>query len=129
MARVDGMPYVRRDDQGALLSLHRHAEPGADEWLADDDLQVRAFLGAGGAESFRQLDADFIRVLEDLIDVLVERRVINITDLPAPAQAKLAARRDHRRPSALAALNLLGDAPDAEGLPGNEALHLFQRLS
>jgi hypothetical protein len=37
--------------------------------------------------------------------------VINMTDLPAAAQDKLSARRDHRRPTALADLNLLGDTP------------------
>jgi hypothetical protein len=105
------MPYVRRDAQGALLSLHRHAEGGASEWLDDGDPNVLAFLAQPGSSGFQQLDADFIRVLEDLIDVLVQRRVINMTDLPAAAQDKLSARRDHRRPTALADLNLLGDTP------------------
>ncbi|MDH4392696.1 MAG: hypothetical protein QE285_14895 [Aquabacterium sp.] len=104
------MPFVRRDAQGALLSLHRQAEGGATEWLADNDAQVLSFL-AQQADGFEQLDADFIRVLEDLIDVLVDRHVINMTDLPPAARDKLAARRDHRRPSPLAELNLLGDAP------------------
>jgi hypothetical protein len=106
------MPYVRRDAHGALLSLHRQAEGDASEWVADDDAQVQAFLGQPAATGFQQLDADFIRVLEDLIDVLVQRRVINMTDLPVAALDKLAARRDHRRPTALSALALLGDAPD-----------------
>lgn len=106
------MPFVRRDPTGALLSLHRQAEGDATEWLDDDHAQVRAFLGQPDANGFQQLDADFIRVLEDLIDVLVQRRVINMTDLPTAALDKLAARRDHRRPTALSALALLGDAPD-----------------
>lgn len=103
------MPYVRRDAQGALLSLHRLAEDGAAEWLDDDDPQVLAFLAP--PDGFQRLDADFIRVLEDLIDVLIDKHVINMTDLPEAARDKLAARRDHRRPSSLAGLNLLGDAP------------------
>lgn len=107
------MPYVRRDPHGNLLSLHRQAETGITEWLDDDAPEVRAFLAP--ADGFERLDADFIRVLEDLIDLLVERHVINITDLPAPARDKLTARRDHRRPTPLAGLNLLGDAPDEHG--------------
>lgn len=106
------MPYVRRDALGALLSLHRQAGSGATEWLADDDAQVLAFLGQPQVAGFQQLDADFIRVLEDLIDVLVDKHVINMTDLPAAARDKLAARRDHRRPTPLAELNLLGDTAD-----------------
>ena len=109
------MPYVRRDAQGALLSLHRQPEGGATEWLAEDDGRVRSFMGQPDAIGFAQLDADFIRVLEDLIAVLVQRRVINMTDLPAAARDKLAARRDHRQLTPLAELNLLGDAPDDGG--------------
>jgi len=107
------MPYVRRDTHGALLSLHRQAEGGANEWLADHDAQVLGFLAHQQA-GFAQLDADFIRVLEDLIDVLVDKHVINMTDLPAAARDKLSARRDHRRPTPLAELNLLGDSPDGD---------------
>lgn len=41
-------------------------------------------------------DAGLIRVLEDLIDLLIERGVIRFTDLPQAAQAKLTARRHWR---------------------------------
>ena len=109
------MPYVRRDSQGALVSLHRHADEAAIEWLAHDDAQVVAFLGPDAAPGFEQLDADFIRVLEDLIDALIRQRVINLTDLPPAAQRKLYSRKGHRAPTALTELNLLGDAPGAEG--------------
>ena len=109
------MPYVRRDAQGSLVSLHRDADDTAAEWLANDDAQVMALLGQGTAPGFDQLDADFIRVLEDLIDALLRQRVINITDLPPAAQRKLYSRKDHRAPTALTELNLLGEAPGAEG--------------
>jgi hypothetical protein len=38
----------------------------------------------------------FVRVLEDVIDLLVERGVIRFTDLPLAAQTKLLQRRDSR---------------------------------
>jgi len=119
------MPYVRRDAQGALVSLHRDADEAAGEWLAHDDVQVMAFLGQTAAPGFDQLDADFIRVLEDLIDALIRQRVINITDLPPAAQRKLYSRKDHRVPTALTELNLLGDAPGGEG----GALTAFEPLA
>ena len=109
------MPYVCRDAQGALVSLHRQAGDASAEWLAHDDGEVMAFLGQGAAPGFDRLDAEFIRVLEDLIDALIRQRVINITDLPPAAQRKLYSRKDHRAPTALTELNLLGDAPGAEG--------------
>jgi hypothetical protein len=111
------MPYIRRDPEGRLVSLHREAEPGAEEFVADDADEVQAFVAALGANTFTQLDAGFVRVLEDLIDVLIAKHVINLTDLPAEAQDKLYARRSHRHSTALSRLNLLGDGPENEG-PG-----------
>lgn len=57
-------------------------------------------------------DAALVRVLEDLINVLVDRGVIRITDLPAAAQAKLTARDEWR--SQMHTLSLLDD--DSESL-------------
>ena len=60
----------------------------------------------GNAEDFTRLDADFVRVLEDVIDTLIARNVINITDLPEQAQAKLFARKSFRERSGRNALRL-----------------------
>jgi len=43
-----------------------------------------------------QTDTSLVRVLEDLIDVLINRGVIQFTDLPEAAQAKLLERRETR---------------------------------
>jgi CelD/BcsL family acetyltransferase involved in cellulose biosynthesis len=120
------MPYARRDAQGLVLSLHREAGAEAAEYLADDHPDVRAFLGAPGGEAaqaserFAQLDAGFVRVLEDLIDTLINRNLINITDLPAEAQAKLFSRKSFRERRSSQALRLYGDAelgPLVQGIP------------
>jgi hypothetical protein len=115
------MPYIRRDAEGRLLSLHREAEPGAEEFAPEDAAAVQAFVSALGADTFTQLDAGFVRVLEDLINVLIAKHVINLTDLPAQAQDKLYARRSHRHSTALSQLNLLGDAPGEAGAGYSEA--------
>ncbi len=107
------MPYARRDPLGQLLSLHRQAESEAQEYLADDAPEVLAFVGQpsadGSGDRFSELDADFVRVLEDLVDTLVARNVINLTDLPLRARDKLYQRKGHRRESSLSKLNLLGE--------------------
>lgn len=110
------MPYIRRDAQGQIASLHRQAEDSAREFLPDEHAEVQAFVGrpAAPAADFERLDAAFIRVLEDLIDVLISKQVINVTDLPADAQAKLFTRKGHRGPSSLGALNLLGEAAGSD---------------
>lgn len=109
---IEAMPYVRRNAQGALISLHRQAEAQASEFLPDDHADVRAFVGAtpaGNAESFARLDADFVRVLEDVIDTLVAKNLINITDLPPEAQAKLFSRKSFRERRSQNSLRLFGD--------------------
>ena len=61
-------------------------------------------------DGFARLDADFVRVLEDVIDTLIARHVINITDLPEQAQAKLFARKSFRERAGRNALDLFGDS-------------------
>ena len=47
-------------------------------------------------ELLSQSDTAIARVLEDLIDVLITRGVIQFTDLPDAAQSKLLSRRQTR---------------------------------
>ncbi|BDI03132.1 hypothetical protein [Sphaerotilus microaerophilus] len=90
------MPHVLRNPHGQIDSVHREPVPGA-QWLPPDHPDLQQLLGDSPAEAgFASLDAGLIRVLEDLVDVLVARNVINITDLPAEAQHKLFARKNFR---------------------------------
>lgn len=126
------MPYAVRDNQGRITSLHRH-DPGFGEELPGGHPEVLGFLGladapsaeadlshdAGGYDAdadaegdgaheagFSRLDADFIRVLEDVIDALTSRNLLNITDLPDIAQTKLFARKSFRERRPKNALDL-----------------------
>ncbi len=101
------MPYIRRDTEGHITSLHREAT-GTAEFLADEHPDVQAFVGNAGMvrEDFSRLDADFVRVIEDVIDTLIVKNVINITDLPDQAQAKLFARKSFRERVSQSSLRL-----------------------
>jgi hypothetical protein len=103
------MPYVQRNADGTIISLHRD-DPGSGELLAGDHPEVTAFIGAQARPltDFERLDVDFVRVLEDVIDALTARNLINITDLPETAQAKLLARRSFRERQSANALQLYG---------------------
>ncbi len=93
------MPYVRRQPSGIIDSLHRHPDASAAEFLPDEHPDVQSFIGRSATEEgsdFSRLDADFVRVIEDVIDTLIVKNILNITDLPAEAQAKLFARRSFR---------------------------------
>ncbi|RXN93453.1 hypothetical protein C7R54_02530 [Achromobacter aloeverae] len=61
-----------------------------------------------GEDDFSRLDADFVRVLEDLIDVLIANGTLRLTDLPVQAQQKLT-RRKQQRARLSEHLDLLGD--------------------
>jgi hypothetical protein len=65
---------------------------------------------AAADDGFARLDADFVRVIEDVIDTLIARNIINITDLPGEAQAKLFARKSFRERAGRNALDLFGDS-------------------
>lgn len=99
------MPYVTRNAEGQLESLHRLATDAASEFLDDRHPDVQAFLGDADG-GFTRLDADFVRVIEDLVDVLLSKNILNITDLPAEAQAKLFARKSFREKASKNSLRL-----------------------
>ena len=95
------MPFVVRDASGRIVKLL--AEPSADgeEELQPDDPGLMEFLARtqGGVElqnAMAASDADMIRVIEDLIAVLIDKRIIVLTDLPQQAQQKLARRYELR---------------------------------
>lgn len=81
------------------------ADPGVEEFVREVSSQ---------ANPLSQTDAGLARVLEDLIDVLINRGLIQFTDLPAAAQAKLLERRQTRA-SLANRLELLPD--DGDSLP------------
>ncbi len=97
VSTASAMPYVTRNALGQIESLHRNAIVEAGEFVDDRDPDLREFLGSiDDGDHFTQLDAGFVRVLEDLVDVLLAKNILNITDLPAEAQSKLFARKGFR---------------------------------
>lgn len=93
------MIFIRRNARGEVVAVSR--EPVGDGWdvASGDEPEVLAFsqLITASANPMTPTDLGLVRVLEDLIDLLVERAVIRFTDLPPAAQAKLMERRDTRR--------------------------------
>lgn len=109
------MPYALRDQAGNIVSVR--AEPDSDgvfSEIAADAPELRAFIEGLGAERdlFESSDRKLIRAIEDVIDVLISKSVICITDLPTAVQTKLMERRSLRH--SLNALKLLGE--DDQGI-------------
>ena len=101
------MPYVRRHAEGRVDALFSEVAPDAQELLPSTHPEVMAFLGGGEAAAFNALDLDFVRVTEDLIYTLIEKGLLQFTDLPLEAQRKLDARDSFRKHRVAGALDLL----------------------
>jgi len=101
------MPYVKRDEQGRIMTVNLESGEGMEE-LSPHSPELMEFMRQVGLEqsTLQVSDMRLVRVLEDLIDLLIDRDVIRFTDLPLPAQEKLMERRSLRQ--TLGALNLLG---------------------
>lgn len=94
------MPYVKRDASGKIIALFDRAGSEALEKVSTTSEELLEFLNESGEDSVRvfleSTDRDLIRVLEDLINLLIEQRIILFTDLPESAQQKLLSRRQAR---------------------------------
>ncbi len=102
------MAFVKRDDSGAIVAVSRAAAPDFSEALPDDHPDLLSFLkSVGDYTELARTDLDFVRVLEDLLDVLIAKGVLLFTELPEEAQAKIMQRRALRKGDN--ALDLLDD--------------------
>lgn len=94
------MFYVQRDEQGRLMRVEAAAFAEASETLPPDNVDVLEWFSNETAlrslQQLKQSDLDMIRVLDDLIQLLVTKGVIRVTDLPDAAQAKLIDRSQAR---------------------------------
>ena len=102
------MPYVRRDESGEVVAVSVAALEGFD-LVPDDDAHLLAFEQhtLAGQGRLRESDLSVVRVLDDLINLLIEKNTIRFTDLPEAAQRKLLERRGMRERGSH--LGLLGD--------------------
>ncbi len=96
------MPFVIRDREGNITDVFDEATAEATEELAADDpelLDFEARLIPEQDVKQRQLDSDaeMTRVLEDLIELLIENNTIMLTDLPERARQKIMRRRQLRQ--------------------------------
>lgn len=101
------MLYVERGNDGRIIALHNTSSPEAQEEKSMLDEEVLEFFNA--TESWKQLmamsDLGTVRILEDLIDILIRKNIIQFTELPEHAQQRIWERKHLREK--LVANNLL----------------------
>lgn len=92
------MLYVARDKEGRIREMHPSPRGEASEELPADNPEVLEFINERWRQNeMLQLDLDFIRVIEDLVELLIGKKVILITDLPPQIQEKLLRRKIARQ--------------------------------
>lgn len=109
------MIFIKRNARGEVIAASRepaacdNLEAGGWDVVNGDEPEVVAFccLITESANPLSPSDLGLVRVLEDLIDLLIDRAVIRFTDLPPAAQAKLMERRGTRE-----AMHRLGSFDD-----------------
>lgn len=111
------MPFVMRDETGRIAALYREQTLEAREYLPSEHPEVVEFAGQGGSSAerpdMRQSDLEMIRVYEDLIDILISKRIVVLTDFPTAAQEKLV-RRKRLRSSLSSLTEVLAPEDDSE---------------
>ncbi|MBB71965.1 MAG: tryptophan synthase subunit beta like protein [Legionellales bacterium] len=94
------MFYVRRNQQGEVEQLFAEPKDDATEALPDNHPDVQAYMQQfednDDKNDLMISDLYFIRVLEDLIEILLEKNIIIFTDLPYAAQQKILERKNIR---------------------------------
>jgi hypothetical protein len=96
------MVFIKRDPQGNIVAIAKVATEGYTEQLPEDHPDVSKFLTPEQVKNLAkqmltQSDTDMIRIIEDVIDILVQKNVIQFTELPGTAQDKILSRKRFRK--------------------------------
>lgn len=109
--------FVKRDSSGKIVGIsdkqtfeyHETADDQSNEFL--DFLKAEARKVTQIEKQLNTSDRELIRVIDDLIDLLTDKGVIQFTDLPTAAQQKLMNRQTLRQKKHN--LDLLDDEDDS----------------
>lgn len=105
--------YIKRSEDGVISAVSQKPTSDINEFIADDSGELQSYvqsLKPAQAASLEQSDQAMARVLEDVINLLVDQGTIRFTDLPEAAQAKLLSRRELR--GQRQGMDLLDDGDD-----------------
>ena len=95
------MLYIKRDTDGSIISISRQAIPESDEVVHANDEEVVEFIFSNSSNELSKnylshTDAEMIRIVGDLVELLIGKNLIMLTDLPEAAQEKILARKQIR---------------------------------
>lgn len=95
------MIYIRRNSDQQISEIDFSPAPHLEE-ISLFDPELKKFLenSEHSEELIKtvldKLDSDMVRVIEDLVDILIDKELICFTDLPQPVQNKLLFKKNIR---------------------------------
>lgn len=105
--------YIKRNAAGEIVAVSKIAASDFVAVVASDAADLSAFIQQQKTDeqsALEQTDQTMARVMEDVVNLLVEQGVIRFTDLPDAAQHKLLNRRELR--GKRQGIDLLDDGDD-----------------
>jgi hypothetical protein len=92
------MLFVARNSDGKICDIHPMPLGEAREGMPADHPEVLQFIHERWrANELNELDRDFVRVIEDTIELLIAKDLILFTELPSKVQEKLLRRKEVRQ--------------------------------
>lgn len=94
--------FVKRDKNQQIFAISTYKENNDYEAANKDDPDVIQFLeqqSSTETEPIKELaksDIEMVRVIDDLIELLIHKQLINFTDLPEATQQKILKRKKIR---------------------------------
>lgn len=95
------MPYVNRDNKGAIVAVAQRSDEQHQEYLGPTSEELIRFVSAidckiQSRSALAESDRDLARVTEDLIKLLISKNLLVFTELPQAVQDKLLGREKLR---------------------------------
>lgn len=92
------MPYVKRNESGKITAVSQDVDGECTEELSSQDTELNNFVASvsNSGLDLEKTDLSFVRVVEDVIELLIAKNVILFTELPDSAQTKMMDRQKLR---------------------------------
>ena len=88
------MPFVKRNEKGEIVAVSKERTEEINLECLPTDGELNAFLQSHSASGYiGDTDQAFVRVLEDVVELLIDKGVFMFTELPESAQKRVLERQ------------------------------------
>lgn len=105
--------FVKRNAAGDICAVSVESEGVIDEFVESNSQELACFLDHHKPQvkqSLEHSDMQMMRVIDDVVNLLINKNLIQFTELPVAAQQKLMSRREMR--GQFKGVDLLSDEDD-----------------